>query len=79
MSLPTWPGADAIYDRAQTIATAICASAYKEQRSKWKRKTGFRFSVPEDARAIIDAMNRGDEEYLKHAIYQNLNVIFHKS
>lgn len=76
MSLPNWPGADVVYSRAQTITTTICSRAYQSQRGAWKRKTGFRFSVPEDARDIIDAMNRGDENYLKHAISQNLSVIF---
>lgn len=72
--LPNWDGAATVYRRAQAIATHLCRAAYETQRAQYKRKTGFRFYAPQEARDIIDAMNRGDEETLKAIVLANLTI-----
>jgi DNA-binding GntR family transcriptional regulator len=64
LELPTWAGAATVYDRLMRANEAICASAYRIQRAKDKRK-GFRFAVPEEAETIVATLNRGDEEECK--------------
>ena len=63
--LPTWPGANSVYARVYLINEKLCRAAYKAQRSNWKLKTGFKFSVPEDVQASIKALGEGNEEALK--------------
>lgn len=62
--LPDWPGADSVYARLNAFNAQMCASAYRAQRASDQRKS-FRFAVPADAREIVDALNKGDEEECK--------------
>ena len=68
-NLPKWAGADTVYTRAGRIASALNLDSYRAQRAASKRKR-FRFSPPPEAIAIIEAMNRGDEESLKAFTFQ---------
>ena len=74
MTLPNFPGAETVYRRAETICQKMNANEYKAQRAACKNKR-FRFHPSSDACSIIDAMNRGDEEMLKAAIYAYRNLL----
>lgn len=63
-NLPEWNGAATVYDRCETICRVLNARKYEHDRRNDKRKS-FRFTSHDDARAIIDAMNKGNEEILK--------------
>jgi hypothetical protein len=69
MSLPDWPGASAVYGKARALLEAINQRAYAAQRACYRRKSGFRFSPPEDAIELTAALNRGDEETLKWLVH----------
>ena len=72
--LPEWPGSKTVYARAEKIAAHIQADAYKAQREAYKRKTGFVFSPDPEGLAICEAMDAGDENYLKATIAKYLDV-----
>ena len=60
-SLPSWPGAAAVYAKAEALLSRMGRPrAHKDKRGKW------RCDPPSaDERAIVEAMNKGDEEMLK--------------
>lgn len=65
-NLPDWPGADSVYRRVQAINIARCNASYERHNSKRGK-----WCIPEDVADCIDAMNGGDEEYLKAYIAMN--------
>lgn len=69
MSLPTWPGAQAVYRNLRAITEKLCAEAYASQKAA-HRKAGRKglpktFTPPVEAEDIISALNKGDEQTLK--------------
>ena len=72
-NLPDFPGAAVVYDRAQRIAAHLNAARYAAQVKIAKGKK-FKFMPDDDAVAIVDAMNRGDEESLKAFNHQFRHV-----
>jgi len=61
--LPTWPGAETVYSRVYNINIRRCAAAYHAWVKAGSKKPGWR--VPDDLQDVIDALNDGNEEYLK--------------
>lgn len=67
-NLPSWGGADECYRRAGIINRKLCMRAWEGAwlSSKGNRKEARRrFTIPEDAAALIAAMSAGDEEIIK--------------
>lgn len=73
MSLPDFPGAATVYERAEMITHHLCRDAYASQTAKG-RTARFRFNPPAEAEAIIRAMNSGDEEALKAANHEHRHI-----
>ena len=71
-NLPAWDGAAVIYSRCSTITQSLCAAAFETQSiaAKKARRKNFRFSPPDEATAIIEAMKAGNEEAMKAAAYK---------
>lgn len=63
-NLPSFDGAAVVYERAEAICSSLNAARYAAQ-AKAAKGRKFKFMPDDDATAIIDAMNRGDEETLK--------------
>jgi hypothetical protein len=63
-NLPSFDGANVVYERAQVVCSHLNAARYTKQ-AKIANGRKFKFIPDDDATAIIEAMNRGDEETLK--------------
>ncbi|API58472.1 hypothetical protein BSL82_03445 [Tardibacter chloracetimidivorans] len=62
-----WPGASVVYTRVQTINIARAKEAYvawyNSHATRHKKPKGW--TLPEDIQEAIEALNNGNEEYLK--------------
>jgi hypothetical protein len=65
VSLPPWPGADAVYTYLTRWLEAHASQRYAAWRAAPQRKRGPRPEPTDEQRAIIAALDRGDEETLK--------------
>jgi hypothetical protein len=75
-NLPNFPGASAVYTRALKITASLNAVEYVRQKHAAHKRgcKTFRFTPNSDAVAIIAAMNKGDEEFLKAMNHQFMHV-----
>lgn len=76
MSLPNWVGTEEVYRKLNKILEEINAASYKAFLSK-KRKKSEKWHPSEEVREVVEAMSKGDEEYLKHVLaFYTINGYF---
>lgn len=71
-NLPEWDGADTVYRRLMEINNKLSAAAYAAGKRKGKK---VEWTLPEEVRDNINAMNRGDEEACKAAVAKRLDLV----
>ena len=72
-NLPPWKGASAVYSRAYRILANLNRTAATAQmETARKRRRAFHFDPPEEARELIEALGKGNEEHIKGLV---LNLI----
>lgn len=76
-NLPSWPGADVVYARADVIASELARREYAAWCKRKRPRKSDRFSVSPTIGAIVDAMNTGDEETLKAFVAEYLDIALH--
>jgi hypothetical protein len=64
-NLPTWADASEVYKKAQQINLNRANEAYKYFNDNWPGDKTGKFRLPESTIRCIDAMNKGDEAFLK--------------
>ena len=70
-TLPPWPGAGTVYRRAYRTLAIMGAAGHATAPKKDKRgKIIEQGTVSEEMRALVDALNRGDEEVIKGLLLQ---------
>lgn len=67
--LPDWKDAAVVYQRVSVIVERLCNAEYRRQLANYV--DGTKFTPPDVAVAIIDAMNRGDEVILRALIEES--------
>lgn len=70
-TLPRWPGADAVYRRVGLITKEMGRREYAGFLARKRPLKSDRFAPSQALTALIDAMNRGDEEVLKAALHEH--------
>lgn len=75
-NLPDWPGASVVYSRVNAINAVLCQEAYLAAKPKRRTQRAWKYTVPEDVRASIDALDNGNEESLKAYVAQHLSLLF---
>lgn len=65
MSLPSWPGASVVYDRALRMLEYMSRDAHTAFRNRKNPRKRDVYHVPEIVRETIVALDRGDEETIK--------------
>ena len=59
-NLPSWPGASAAYSKAYALLQVEAEAAWSMHGKRWHL-----YWPTEDARALIKALDKGDEETIK--------------
>ena len=74
-NLPNWPGEDVVYSKAYRVLEEI-QQKYMAGNTKNKSARGWKKYLkktnwpPVEVQDLIDALNKGDEEFLKGALMQ---------
>lgn len=74
-NLPNFPGAAVVYRRAEAILQALNSDEYKRQLAANKGRKLKSYRPPAESDAIVDAMNKGNEEALKAATHEYRHLI----
>ena len=70
-NFPSWPGASHCYSRAYRLLDRWAADGGVSMGYNYRR--GGKFCAPSQKMVdLIDALNRGDEEYIKGTLLENL-------
>lgn len=69
-NLPDWPGADAVYATANAILARMGRRGHATPAVTRRGRVVAPGTVSDEMRALIDALNKGDEETIKGLLLQ---------
>jgi len=69
-NLPSWPGAAAVYSKAYRVLENMARRGHATPPVKRRGKIVKPGTVSDEMEALIDALNRGDEETIKGLLLQ---------